>query len=189
LAVVELPAGRTALLIVDMQNDFVKPSGKLYVSGSEGVVGAISRLVERARRAGVLVAYTMDTHYPGDPEFAYFGEHCVKGSWGWRIVDELAPRQGDVVVEKPRFDAFYSTMLDDVLRSRGIEYIVVTGTVGHICVLASIAGAFMRGYRVVAPLDAIVFMGDESRRVFTYLASKVYMARIVEHVDDIVFKG
>jgi len=185
---VELPASETCVLVVDMQNDFVKPEGRLYVKGSEKVVRVIAGLLERARRAGVLIAYTMDTHYPGDMEFEYFGEHCVKGSWGWRIVDELEPRQGDVVVEKPRFDAFYSTMLDDVLRGRGVRNIVVTGTVGHICVLASVAGAWMRGYRVYAPLDAIVFMDAEGRRVFEYLASRVYMARLLASSEEIVFK-
>ncbi|MCX7643358.1 MAG: cysteine hydrolase, partial [Armatimonadetes bacterium] len=81
----------TALLIVDMQNDFVKEGGKLVVPTAKETIPAIRKLSEFARKNGILVAYTQDTHLPDDPEFPIWGEHVLIGTWGWEIVEELKP--------------------------------------------------------------------------------------------------
>jgi len=184
---VEIPSNRGAVIVVDMQNDFVNPRGKLFVPTAPSTVPKIKTLVEKARRCGVLVIYTKDTHYPNDPEFRLWGEHAVKGTWGWEIVDELKPAGGDIVVEKPRYDAFYGTPLDDILRSYGRGHLVIVGTVANICVLHTVGSAAIRWYRVYVPLDAVSALTDFDMCVLARQTSFLYRGVIVRSVDGIVF--
>jgi len=158
---VSLPAKKSAVVVVDMQNDFAHPNGKLYGPAAREIIPRIASLLEKARGAGVRVVYTQDTHYPDDPvEFPIWGPHVVKGTWGWQIVDELKPREGDIVIEKMRYDAFFGTPMDHVLRMYGIQHLVVTGTVANICVLHTVASARLRLYDVVVPIDAIAALNE-----------------------------
>lgn len=153
-SVVEIDPQTTALIVVDMQNDFVKPEGKLFVPDAPATIPKIQRLLELSRRHGIFTVFTQDTHYPGDPEFPIWGEHCLAGTWGWQIVEELAPRDGELVLPKRRYDAFYGTPLDHELRLRKIEQLVICGTVASICVHYTAASAALRWYRVIIPVDA-----------------------------------
>ncbi|MDR7486914.1 MAG: isochorismatase family cysteine hydrolase [Armatimonadota bacterium] len=152
---VTVPAATTALVVVDMQNDFVTPGGALVVPDAARTVPVIAGLLARARSAGVRVFYTQDTHAEGDPEFPIWGVHCSEGTWGWQIVDALAPQPGDRVVRKLRYDGFFGTSLDHELRLAGAQTLVVCGTVANICVLHTAGSAALRGYRVVVPVDAV----------------------------------
>jgi nicotinamidase-related amidase len=152
---VALAARQTALIVVDMQHDFVSEGGALLVPGAAATVPAIVGLLDRARAAGVFVAYSQDTHDEGDPEWEIWPEHTRIGTRGWEIVDELAPAEHDLVVRKPRYDAFYGTPLDHELRRRGIGTLVVCGTVANICVHYTAASAALRWYDVVIPKDAV----------------------------------
>ncbi|OFX13806.1 MAG: isochorismatase [Armatimonadetes bacterium RBG_19FT_COMBO_69_19] len=145
----------TALIVVDMQNDFVKPGGALVVPSAAETIPAVQRLLALARGHGPAVFYTQDTHEPGDIEFPIWGEHVLRGSWGWRIVDELIPQAGERVIEKLRYDGFFGTSLDHELRLRGIATVIVCGTVANICVLHTAGSAALRGYGVILPVDAI----------------------------------
>ena len=80
------------------------------------------------------MVYTQDTHDPGDPEWEIWGRHVERGTPGWRIVEELAPREDELVLEKVRYDAFYGTRLDHELRGWGVDTLVICGTVANICV-------------------------------------------------------
>jgi nicotinamidase-related amidase len=152
---VVLPAEATALLVVDMQNDFAHPDGVLYGNDARRAIPVIATLAERARAAGVPVFFTQDWHEPDDPEFALWGEHARADSWGARIVDELAPRPGDQQVRKLRYDAFYGTSLDHRLRLRGVRHLVIVGTVANICVLHTAGSAALRFYDVVVAEDGV----------------------------------
>jgi nicotinamidase-related amidase len=152
---VALDPARTALVVVDMQNDFVSEGGTLVVPDAAGTVPAIAALVGRARDAGARVVFTQDTHGEEDPEFAIWPAHAREGTWGWQIVDELAPRPQDTVLRKPRYDAFYGTPLDHLLRVWGVRTVVVCGTVANICVHYTAASAALRWYDVVIPRDAV----------------------------------
>ncbi len=145
----------TALILVDMQNDFVKPGGALVVEQAKGTISAIQRLLALARRSGMVVFYTQDTHDPDDPEFPIWGPHVLRGSWGWQIVDELAPQAGERVIQKLRYDGFFGTSLDHELRMKDIKTVIVCGTVANICVLHTAGSAALRGYKVILPVDAI----------------------------------
>lgn len=145
----------TALIIVDMQNDFVNPRGALAVATAPPTIPAIQRLLALARDTRMRVFFTQDTHEEGDPEFAIWGRHVLRGTWGWQIVDEIAPRPGERVLEKLRYDGFFGTPLDHELRLAGIQTVVVCGTVANICVLHTAGSAALLGYRVILPIDAI----------------------------------
>jgi nicotinamidase-related amidase len=146
---------RSALIVVDMQNDFVGEKGSLHVPDAKDTVPTIRELLDRAREAGMRVAYSQDTHDEGDPEWDIWPEHARRGTWGWRIVDELAPREGELVIQKVRYDAFYGTHLDHFLRLWDVDTVVVVGTVANICVHYTAASAALRWYDVVIPRDAL----------------------------------
>src|ERR671916_521545 len=151
---VRVDPGRTALIVVDMQNDFVKYGGTLVVPDAEGTVPAIQSLLALARGSGMKVIFTQDTHGEDDPEWAIWPEHVRENSWGWRIVDELEPQDGELVISKVRYDAFYGTHLDHFLRLWGVDTLVLCGTVANICVHYTAASAALRWYRVIVPKDA-----------------------------------
>jgi nicotinamidase-related amidase len=151
---VRLDPARTALVVVDMQNDFVKEGGSLLVPDAEGTIPAIRGLLDGARRSGMKVVFTQDTHTEGDPEWDIWPEHVREGTWGWEIVDELSPREDEVVIRKVRYDAFYGTHLDHFLRLWDTKTLVLCGTVANICVHYTAASAALRWYDVVIPKDA-----------------------------------
>ena len=151
---VRVDPARTALVVIDMQNDFVKDGGSLQVADAEATIPAMQRLIRLARSHGMRVVYSQDTHADGDPEWKIWPEHARAGSWGWEIVDELAPEPEDTVIRKVRYDAFYGTHLDHFLRVWGIDTLIVCGTVANICVHYTAASAALRWYRVIIPRDA-----------------------------------
>lgn len=145
----------TALVVIDMQNDLVRQGGSLLVPDAEATVAAIARLLELARSSGMRVVYSQDTHRRGDPEWEIWPEHCDEGSWGWEIVTELSPGPDDTVLRKVRFDAFYGTPLDHLLRLWGVDTVVICGVLANIGVQYTAASAALRRYNVVIPCDAI----------------------------------
>jgi nicotinamidase-related amidase len=157
---VEVNPKTTALLIVDMQNDFVKEGGKLVVPTAKDTISAIRQLLDLARQHGMFVAYTQDSHLPNDPEFPIWGEHCLIGTWGWEIVDELKPQPNELVVQKRRYDGFYGTTLEHDLRVAGVDTLIVTGTVANICVLHTAGSAALRWFKVIVPKDGISALTD-----------------------------
>ncbi len=151
---VPVDPARTAVIVLDMQNDFVKEGGTLVVPDAEGTIPKIQQLLEMARESGMRVVFSQDTHNEGDPEWQIWPEHTREGSWGWQIVDELRPQEGEMVIRKVRYDAFYGTHLDHFLRLWGVDTLVLCGTVANICVHYTAASAALRGYNVVIPKDA-----------------------------------
>jgi len=146
---------QTALVVVDMQNDFVREGGSLQVPDAEATIPAISGLLDLARAHGMRVVYSQDTHRDGDPEWQIWPEHAREGGWGWQIVAELAPAEDETVLRKVRYDAFYGTPLDHLLRVWGVNTLVICGTVANICVHYTAASAALRWYNVVIPRDAV----------------------------------
>ena len=108
---VRLKPGETALLVIDVQNDFANPLGKLYARGAEKIIEPIKNLIGKARGAGATIIYTQDWHVKGDPEFEIWGEHALAGTWGAEIVDELKPE------EAPKLHC----ILEHIARESGIK--------------------------------------------------------------------
>jgi nicotinamidase-related amidase len=157
---VRVDPSRTALIIGDMQNDFVKEGGTLVVPAAQETIPAIRNLLDLARESGMRVVFVQDTHRDGDPEWRVWGEHCREGSWGWQVVDELAPREDEATVRKPRYDAFYATELEHMLRVWGTDTLIICGTVANICVHYTASSAAMRWFQVVVPKDCISSFND-----------------------------
>jgi nicotinamidase-related amidase len=160
----------TAVVVVDMQNGFCHPDGSLYAPPSEETVDDVAALVDRAHDAGAHVVYTRDVHPPEQfddahyyDEFERWGEHVLEGSWEAEIVHELDVRPGDHVVEKHTYDAFHETELDGWLSARGIDDLLICGTLANVCVLHTAGSAGLRDYRPVLVEDAIGYLQEEDR--------------------------
>jgi nicotinamidase-related amidase len=171
-----------------MQNDFVDPSGSLSVAEAAATIPAIARLRELARTHGMLVVYTQDWHAEDDPEFALWGRHAVAGTWGAEIVPALAPGPHDLLVRKLRYDAFYDTPLEHELRRRGIDTLVITGTVSNICVLHTAGSAALRWFRVIVPVDAVSALTPFDQRAAFRQIAFLYRGALVRS-DGIVVRA
>ena len=184
----ELPAEKTALIIVDMQNDFAHPDGALYVAAAEEATARIRALLGRARERGVRIAYTQDTHRQGDPQWGNWPEHVELGSWGRDIVDALKPAEDELVCPKTRYDGFYGTWLEHYLsRVWDVEAVVVVGTVSNICVLHTAASAGLRFFRVVLPADGVGALTNFGQAMTLRLVSWLYPGDVVRSTEDVKF--
>jgi nicotinamidase-related amidase len=152
---VRVDPARTALIVVDMQNDFVSEGGTLRVPDAEATIPAIGALLTLARSSGMRVVFSQDTHRDGDPEWKIWPEHAREGTWGWEIVEALAPLPEETVLRKVRYDAFYGTPLDHLLRLWAVDTLVLCGTVANICVHYTAASAALRWYDVIVVKDAV----------------------------------
>lgn len=164
----------SALLIIDMINDFVKPDGKLYVQGVENIIPKISEIISLARAASRPVIYVCDSHSQDDDEFERWGPHAIEGTPGSMIAEELKPSAEDLVIPKRRFSAFYDTRLEEHLNELGIKHVVITGTVTNICVFISALDALMRGYRVTVVKDAVWGIDKEDHEYALRQLEKVF---------------
>lgn len=176
---VTLSAAATALIVVDMQNDFAHERGALYGAEARAAIPVIADVVRRARRAGATIVFTQDWHEADDPEFAIWGEHARAGTWGAEIVDELRPEDGDTVVRKLRYDAFYGTDLDHRLRRAEVTHVVVVGTVANVCVLHTAGSAALRHYDVIVVEDAIGALTPFDRLATLRQVTFLYAGRVV----------
>jgi nicotinamidase/pyrazinamidase len=161
----------TALIVVDVQNDFADPGGGLYVAGGHEVVAVVNELVGEARRSGALVVYTQDWHPTATPHFAKDGGtwpvHCVMGSWGARLHPDLE-LAGEVVRKGSGGEDGYSgfsvrdagsgevhpTALGDLLAAHGIARVVVVGLATDYCVKETALDALRRGFETIVVVDA-----------------------------------
>jgi nicotinamidase/pyrazinamidase len=161
----------TALVVVDVQNDFADPAGGLYVRGGEEIVPTVNGLVAVASAAGAVVAYTQDWHPPTTPHFAKDGGvwpvHCVKDTWGAELHPDLAVA-GPVVRKgsngEDGYSGFYQrdvesgedrpTALHDLLAERAVERVVVVGLAHDVCVKFTALDARRLGYATTVALEA-----------------------------------
>lgn len=178
-----LPADRTAVITVDMQNDFVAEGGALHVPSANGTLPVIRDVMDRARRAGARVAYTQDWHEQDDPEFRVWPRHAVRGSKGAEIVPELTPKPQEPVMQKPRYDGFYGTPLDHQLRVWGVQHVVVMGTVANICVQHTAASAALRWYDVALVEDGISALSDFDLHATLRQLTFLYLGQVVRAAD------
>lgn len=187
---ISLPASNTAVIVVDMQNDFVKPQGTLMVPGAQESVPSIQKLLDNARRSGVKIAYTQDSQVENDPEFKIWPEHVRIGTWGWEIIEDLKPEPNDLICPKNRYDGFYESWLDHfITRIWKVENVVIVGTVASICVLHTAASAALRWLHVVMPADGISALTEFDTALTLRQVSWLYAGSVVNTVDDIHFES
>lgn len=166
-----LDPARTALLIIDMQRDFLEPGGFGAALGNDvarlgAAVAPCRAVLDAARHTGLLVVHTREGHRPdladcpaakqarmppaariGDP--GPMGRILIRGEPGHDIIPTLAPRPGEPVVDKPGKGAFFATDLDLLLRNRGVEALLVAGVTTEVCVSTTVREANDRGYRCI----------------------------------------
>jgi nicotinamidase-related amidase len=176
-----------ALVVIDMQRDFVDPGGFGEALGNDvsllrKAIAPTARVLEAARKAGILVIHTREGHRPdltdlapakkargrlkngiGDP--GPMGRILVQGEYGHDIIDELKPVAGEPVVDKPGKGAFYATDLDTILRTRGIQQLIVCGVTTEVCVNTTVREANDRGYDCLVLADCVASYFPEFQRV------------------------
>ncbi len=185
---VDVDFSRSAIVIVDMQNAFVKKGGTLDLAGVDvsdaaRVVRVICHVLDAARPAGVpivhlQVGYKPDLSDAGGPRSPNYhketamhlmcarpdlkGKLLTEGSWDFAVVDELAPQPGDLVVTKTRYSGFAGTTLDSQLRVRGIQYLFFAGIATNVCVESTLRDAYFLDYWPVLLRDATMAAGGQS---------------------------
>ncbi|MFO1105699.1 MAG: isochorismatase family cysteine hydrolase [Amaricoccus sp.] len=172
---------RTALVLIEYQNDFTSEGGSLHeavrpVMESSAMLANTVETVQAARAAGALIVhapitFTEDYHeLSAEPYGILKGvvdtKSFRKGSWGAEIVEALAPQSGDIVVEGKRgLCGFASTNLDFILRSRGITDVALAGFLTNCCVESTMRSAYEKGYRVVTLRDCTATVSEEEQRL------------------------
>ena len=172
---VVVDTAKTALVIIDMQRDFLEPGGFGEVLGNDvaqlaRIVGPCRELLAVVRNAGMTVMHTREGHRPdlsdaprakverGAPSMRIgdrgpMGRILIRGEAGHDIIPELYPRAGEPVIDKPGKGAFFATDLDLMLRNRGIETLLVCGVTTEVCVHTTVREANDRGYRPIVIAD------------------------------------
>lgn len=176
----------TALVIIDMQRDFLEPGGFGELLGNDvsllrSTIGPNRRVLAAAREAGMLVIHTREGHRPdltdcppakltrGGTTFigtkGPMGRILVRGEVGHEIIPELAPQPGEPVIDKPGKGAFYATDLELILRERGIRSLVVCGVTTEVCVHTTVREANDRGFECLVLEDCVGSYFPEFQRV------------------------
>jgi ureidoacrylate peracid hydrolase len=159
---------RTAVLVIDMLNDFLEPTGAMPLPEGRQLYDPIRRLLSTARDNGATVIWVCDEHPPGDREFEKRSVHCLKGTWGAQIVAELEPRADEYRVSKRRYSGFFETDLDLRLRELAIDDLILAGVVTNICVRSTAHDAFFRGYGVVIPVECVAATSEREQKSTLY---------------------
>jgi ureidoacrylate peracid hydrolase len=179
----EIDLQRTAVMVIDMQNAFVSKGGffdlsRVDISYSRRIIEPIISICKAARAKLVKVIYAAfryspdlrEMGHPGIPfwykEARFYHEHpewrdkfLIRGTWGAEIIKELEPQEGDILVEKLKYSAFFGTGLNVILRTLDIRYLVFVGVATNICVEASLRDAYYHGYFPILVSDATAPLG------------------------------
>ena len=190
-----------ALVVVDMQNAYASPGGYLDlagfdISGAAAAIANTARAIAAARTAGMQVVFLQngwDPDYreaggPGSPNWhksnalktmrarpELHGKLLAKGGWDYALVDALPPQPGDIIIQKPRYSAFFNTNLDSMLRAQGIRTLVFTGIATNVCVESTLRDGFFLEYFGVVLDDATHHAGpDFIRKASLYNIEKFF---------------
>jgi len=161
----------TGIVVIDMLNEFCKPGGAMVLPGYERLVAPQKTVIDAGRAAGSPVLFVADTHRKNvrqDREFLKRTSHCLEGSWGAQVIDELEPRPDDLYIIKRRYSAFFNTDLDLTLRDLRVDTLVIIGVVTNICVRSTVHDGFFLGYQVVVPEDCVAATGPREQESSLY---------------------
>jgi nicotinamidase-related amidase len=159
----EIKPSKTALIIVDMENDFVAEGAPLRATMAPAVVPPLKRALAHARDTGMRVIFTTHVHRPDGCDFGVWGRSTpsiaegralVDGEKGVEIYDDLKPLPNEIVIKKHNYSAFYGTDLDIVLRRSGLETVIITGVTTENCCHATARDALFHNYGVIFLSDA-----------------------------------
>jgi nicotinamidase-related amidase len=172
-----------ALIIVDMQKDFCYENGALYIGEHvKKIFNPLKRVAEFARER-MLVIYTLDWHRRDDTEFEIWNPHCIMNTEGAEVIDEIKPDEGDILIKKRRYSAFYATDLDLTLRELKIGRIFITGVTTNICVMHTVSDAVLRNYEVNVLEDCTAALNDYDHEYGIRHMKNVLNAKITHSKD------
>ena len=149
---------KTAMIVVDMQNDFVQEGAPIEIPRARAMVPRLNRLLDVCRAHQLPVIYIHHVIRGGDIDAGRLADHheairnnkaIIAGTSNVEIYEGLKPHPGDLVVAKPRYSAFYGTDLEAILRSKGIDTLIISGTVTNVCCESTTRDAFSRDYKVI----------------------------------------
>lgn len=152
-----------AIVVIDMQNDFVQPGAVLNVAGAQATIPTIQELIKFGRSKGWPIIYVIREHdasgrdadLPRRHLFAHGKPgYCVAGTEGCQIVDGLKPQKGDIIIKKHRNSGFFQTNLDAALRKLGIKTVIIAGTQYPNCVRGTAVDAMSYDYNTIVCTDA-----------------------------------
>lgn len=150
---------KTAVVVVDMQRDFVVKGAPIECYGARDIIPNIRELLKVARGLGIPIIFMKEIHRPDEIDFGIELEkepkHCIEGSEGGEIVDELSPKEGDYIVIKRRYSAFYETDLEILLKGLKVDRLVLTGVATNICVRGTVQDAKQKDYHIVVPRECV----------------------------------
>jgi len=179
----DLPKGKTAILIMDCQNDIVHENGKMAAMSNgampriikeRNVLGTIAKLAAAGRAAGVPIIHVRHAYRPDYLDLprnmpllrgAQKAESLKDGTWGAQIHDAVAPQGNDVVIVKTRVSSFYASQLEAILSAQGITHLVLTGIATDGVVEGTARDGADRGYYIIIPEDTCATMSEEAHRV------------------------
>lgn len=152
-----------ALLVIDMLKDFIDKGGALETGiAGRDIVPFVREKIDEFRKLDYPIIYIADNHERDDKEFHMFPPHCVKDTEGSKIIDELEVLEGDKIIKKRRYSAFYGTDLDLYLRENNIDEIYLVGVCTNICVLYTAADARNISYKVNVFKDGVASFDEEA---------------------------
>lgn len=196
----EIDPGMSTVMIIDVQNCTTSEGGMWNLAGADvskhqKILEPIHRLAEAFRSIGRKVVYLVHCYSPdfrelGEPDTVLWArshthiscqEHpewmeksLIRGTWGCEIVDEIKPRDDDIIVEKSRYSGFWGTNLDAILRSLQTRYLLIGGVLAHICVEATLRDAFYYGYFPVYISDAVAAMSTATEEATINTITSAY---------------
>lgn len=158
-----------AIVVIDMQNDFVLPDAPLCVAGALDTLPAISKFLDYGRTKGWAVIYVCRMHRPSGVDAELFRRHffeegrpfCIAGTKGAEVVDTISPEDGDIIITKQRFSAFFGTDLNIVLCGLGAKNLYITGTQYPNCIRSTAVDAMSYDYNVTLVIDCCSAATDE----------------------------
>jgi biuret amidohydrolase len=184
---------KTAMIVVDMQNDFVASGAALETPAARAVVPKLADALKVCREAGIKVIYTAHAHRRDGSAMGLFDDMhppianraaLIDGTPGVDIYAELAPASGEHVIKKHRYSGFFGTDLDIILREWGVDTVIISGTTTENCCLATARDAMFRNYRVVFLSDATATYDYPDRGFGAMPAGEVHHATLVILADS-----
>ncbi|KAJ0962587.1 hypothetical protein J5N97_027709 [Dioscorea zingiberensis] len=150
-------SSETAMLVIDMQNDFILPGGPMYVAGGQSIVPSVIRAVSLARDRGIFLIWVVREHDPWGRDVELFRRHLyangvgptARGSKGAQLVDGLVPEEHDYKLVKTRFSAFFDTHLHHLLQTAGVKNLVIVGVQTPNCIRQTVYDAVALNYQSV----------------------------------------
>lgn len=167
------------LLIIDMLKDFINKDGALYCGkDAETIVSFIKKKIDGCRASDCRLIYICDSHDKDDKEFNMFKPHCIEGTEGAQVIDELKPAPQDIILKKKRYNGFYGTNLEKILKEINPDVVEVAGVCTSICVMDTVGGLRNRDYHARVHKEGVADFNRDTHEFSLRRMKDIYGAEI-----------